>query len=163
MNEEENVQRPLNSGYIMNSNTTYGYFPTCSDCTSSTSESGLGLFAIILISAVATCVCPCFCFCCYKRGFRQGFKSILKNVQQEEEAQYQGQNTSNEISAEHHAYEKPRPPTNETSQNHELELSAYEEVKGNQIEECQYQRIDEGVYLTPVSQQHPLPSVGAGN
>ncbi|XP_034305195.2 uncharacterized protein [Magallana gigas] len=131
-----------------------------------TSESDMGIIGlsvIILISAFASCICSAFCFCCYKRGFIQAQTSIQKNDQQEEETQYQGQNTSNEISDEDHAYEKPRPPTNETSQNHELELSAYEEVKENQIEECQFQKTDEGVYLTPVNRQHPLPSVGAGN
>nr|XP_034316446.1 uncharacterized protein LOC117685939 [Crassostrea gigas] len=118
------------------------------------------LLTVILIVMVVIIIVSC-CFCCYKRGFKQGQKSIPKNHQQEEEAQYQGQNTRNEISDHEHAYEKPRQPTNETSQNHDLELSAYEEVKENQIEE--HQKIDEGVYLIPVFQQHPLPSVGAGN
>lgn len=97
------------------------------------------------------------------RGFKQGQKSNQKNDQQGEPAQYQSQHTSNEIPDQEHDYEKPRPPTNETSLKHELEISAYEEVRENQFEEFQYQKIGEDGYLTPVFQKYPLPSVGAGN
>lgn len=63
------------------------------------------------------------------KGVKQSQKLNQKNVQQGETARYQCQNTSNEIADIEHAYEKPRPPTNETSLKHELELSAYEKVK----------------------------------
>lgn len=92
------------------------------------------------------------------RGIRQGQKLNQENDQQEETAQYQSQNI--EFPNQENAYETPCQPTNtcETSQKQGLELAAYEEIKENRFKWLQYQNIGEDVYLTPVTQQKPLPS-----
>lgn len=92
------------------------------------------------------------------RGIRQGQKLNQENDQQEETAQYQSQNI--EFPNQENAYKTPCQPTNtcETSQKQELELAAYEEIKENRFKWLQYQNIGEDVYLTPVTQQKPLPS-----
>ncbi|XP_065937037.1 uncharacterized protein [Magallana gigas] len=112
----------------------------------------------ILIPTVVTGLWVCSCYCCYKRGIRQGQKLNQENDQQEETAQYQSQNI--EFPNQENAYETPCQPTNtcETSQKQELELAAYEEIKENRFKWLQYQNIGEDVYLTPVTQQKPLPS-----
>lgn len=92
------------------------------------------------------------------RGIKQGQKLNQENDQQEETAQYQSQNI--EFPKQENAYETPCQPTNtcETLQKQELELAAYEEIKENRFKWLQYQNIGEDVYLTPVTQQKPLPS-----
>lgn len=92
------------------------------------------------------------------RGIKQGQKLNQENDQQEETAQSQSQNI--EFPNQENAYETPFQPTNtcETLQKQELELAAYEEIKENRFKWLQYQNIGEDVYLTPVTQQKPLPS-----
>lgn len=92
------------------------------------------------------------------RGVKHGQKLNQEHDREKETAQYQSQNV--EFPNQENAYITPCQPTNtcETSQKQELELAAYEEIKENHFKWLQYQNIGEDMYLTPVIQQHPLPS-----
>lgn len=100
-------------------------------------------------------------YLCYIRGVRQGKTKNQNNDQQEETAHYQCQNI--EIADQEHAYEKPRPPTNETLRKHESESQECEEIQENQSQGAEYQKVGENAYLTPVFQQNRLPFVINGN